>query len=170
MKILGTILCIAILVFAAKAQRTGSEYINYSYRGVVPGTTLPNGVKHLGGGLIGNIDGDPVYGISQVSKGKIKMLWLESSTGKDSGGVTGWRVLDVLSFYSQRAYDHILFAADPSIECTRNGRRVENLVGIGRIIRRQGIYRPSNLWRTDLKTGKFYPASAAGIKCTYSEP
>lgn len=158
------------LVSPGQTKKPGAEYIGYKYKGINPGNTLPNGVKHLGGGLIGDINADPVHGISQVSKGKIKMLWLEVSTGQDSGGVTGWKVKDVLSFYNQRTNDHILIYGDPAIECKRDGKPVEDLVGIGRIVRQLGVYRPSSLWVANLKNLKFEPISATGIKCQYSEP
>ena len=158
------------LVSLGQTKKPGAEYVGYKYEGVNPGKILPNGVKHLGGGMIGDINANPVHGVSQVSKGKIKMLWFEVSTGRDSGGVTGWQVKDVLWFYSQRANDHILIYGDPAIECTRRGKPVENLVGIGRIVRQQNIFRPSSLWVANLKTLKFDPISATDIKCQYSEP
>ena len=172
MKTTLVIVCFLLLSLASLGQtkKPGAEYVGYKYKGVNPGKILPNDVKHLGGGLIGDINADPVHGISQVSKGKIKMLWFEVSTGQDGTGVTGWQVKDVLSFYNQRANDHILIYGDPSIECKRNGKAIENLVGIGKIAAKQGVYRPSSLWVANLKTLKFDPVSATGIKCQYSEP
>ena len=172
MKTTLVIVCFLLLslVSAGQTKKPGAEYVGYNYKGVTPGTTLPNGVKHLGGSLVGEINSDPVHGISQVSKGKMKMLWLEVSTGQDSGGVTGWLVKDVLSFYNQRANDHLLFGADPAIECNRDGKPVEHLVGIGKIDRKQDIFRPSILWTANLKTLKFDPVSTTGFKCQYSEP
>jgi hypothetical protein len=146
-----------------------SPYVNYEYKGVVPDTTLPNGVKHFGGGLIGDINADPVYGISQVQKGKLKMLWLEVSTGKDASGITGWKVIDVLAFPALTKSDYLFFYGDPAIGCTRAGKDIPNLVGVGKIIRRQG-FRPAKLWVADLTTKKFKPLSVSGIKCEYSEP
>ena len=148
----------------------GSRYINYEYAGVTPSATLPNGVKHLGGGMIGDFEADPVYGISQLEKGRLKMLWLEVSTGQNERGVTGWKVLDVLSFPSPRATDHIFFYGDPAIDCRRNGAEIPNLVGVGRIMRRQETFKPSKLWAADLIARKFKPVSLAGVKCIYSVP
>jgi hypothetical protein len=131
---------------------------------------LPNGVRHLGGGLIGDIDADPVYGISQLQESKTKMLWLEASTGRDAKGVTGWKVLDVLFFGPRSKSDYVFFTGDPAINCTRRGKQIENLVGIGRIVRRQAVFLPSNLWVANLTTKKFELLSTAGVKCVYSEP
>jgi hypothetical protein len=127
-------------------------------------------VKHFGGGLIGKIDADPVHGISQVEKGRTKMLWLEVSTGQDAGGVSGWRVKDVLVFPALTRSDYIFFAGDPAILCRQRGTEIVNLVGVGRIARREAIFRPSRLWVANLRTEKFEPMSLAGVKCEYSEP
>jgi hypothetical protein len=162
------VLFLPTLVFAQTDYR--SKYVNYKYKGVVPSTSLPNGVKHFGGGLIGDIDADPVYGISQVETGRTKMLWFEVSTGKDARGVTGWNVIDVLAFPALLKSDYLFFYGDPAIGCTRSGSDIPNLVGVGRIIRRQGIFQPSKLWVANLETKKFEPLSLSGIKCEYSEP
>ena len=152
------------------AQRAKPTYVGYKYKGVVPSTRLPNGVKHLGGGLLGDFDAETVYGISQVERGQTKMLWLESSTGKDSTGITGWKVLDVLSFPGLTKADHMFFYGDPAILCTRQGNEIPNLVGVGRIARKQGVFKPAKLWVANLTAGKFKPLALTGIKCIYSEP
>lgn len=154
----------------ARPANERATYVDYKYEGVIPETILPNGVKHFGGGLIGDIDADPVYGISNVVKGKTKMLWLEVSTGQDETGVTGWRVLDVLAFRAMTKTDYLFFANDPSIYCRRNGRDIPELVGIGKIARRQGIFRPTKLWVANIKTKRFESIPIAGVKCEYSEP
>ena len=167
------LIAIAVLflpTFAFAQTNHRAKYINYKYKGVVPSTTLPNGVKHFGGGLIGDIDADPVYGIAQVEKGKTKMLWLEQSTGKDASGVTGWKVIDVLAFPALLKSDYLFFYGDPAIGCTRSGNDIPNVVGVGKIFRKQGVFRPSKLWVADLATKKFKPLSISGIKCGYSEP
>lgn len=159
------------LTFNATALSQGfSGYVGYEYEGVRPGTTLPNGVKLLGGGLIGDVEADPVYGISEVQKGKIKMLWLEVSTGKNSTGVTGWKVLDVLGFSTLARTRYVFFTGDPAIGCRRGGNDIPNLVGEGRIVRARGVFVPSNLWVANLKRKKFERISLAGVKCEYSEP
>jgi hypothetical protein len=172
MKLIRLFLIAALLILPAVVlgQPKRSAYINYEYKGVLPSATLPNGVKHFGGGLIGEIAADPVHGISQVAKGRTKMLWLEVSTGKNASGVTGWRVKDVLAFPALTKSDYLFFAGDPAILCSRKGSAVVNLVGVGRINRRQGSFQPSKLWVANLRTEKFEPMSLTGVKCEYSEP
>lgn len=124
------VIALLVLPILAVGQAKKSPYIGYEYKGVVPSATLPNGVKHFGGGLIGKIDADPVHGISQVEKGRTKMLWLEVSTGQDAGGVSGWRVKDVLVFPALTRSDYIFFAGDPAILCRQRGTEIVNLVGV----------------------------------------
>lgn len=159
-----------VLPAALFAQAKASKYIGYKYVGVTPESTLPNGVKHLGGGLVGNVDADPVYGISQVQLRTTKMLWLEVSTGRDTSGVTGWEVKDVLSFSTLKKSDYLYFPYDPGIECKRAGKPIEELIGVGQIFPRTGIFKPTKLWMANLKTEKFEPVKVAGMICTYSEP
>ena len=156
-----------LLLFSVAAH---GQYVGYEYKGVVPDSTLPNGVKHLGGALISDIDKDPVYGIAQVAKGRSRMLWLEVSTGQNEKGVTGWRVLDVLSFPSLRSTQHLLFASDPAVECVRSGKPIEGLVAIGTIQSRKGFFKPERVWFANIEKKKFIPASTLGLRCTYSEP
>lgn len=172
MKLRAISLVVAIAVFAtvSAAQTTGSRYIGYEYKGVTPESVLPNGVKHLGGGLIGDFEAEVVYGISQVRIGKTHMLWLEASTGKDASGITGWKVLDVLSFSTLAKARYIFLTGDPAIGCSRFGKEIPNLVGAGQILRRQSIFKPTNLWVANLTSKKFEPTSTRGVKCQYSEP
>ena len=157
-------------MFVSAQADGGTKYVGYTYKGVVPEATLPNGVKHLGGALIGDIDTDPVYGISQVEIGKTKMLWLEISTGQNASGVTGWKVLDVLSFSSLSSRDHLFFYGAPAIDCRRNGGEIENLVGFGRIDRKRSKFNPTKLWIANLKTKRFETISTLKVTCLYSEP
>lgn len=170
MKFYVSIFVVLILFPATLFSQSRSPYVGYKYEGVRPSNTLPNGVKHFGGSLVGDIDADPVYGISQVQKAKTKMLWFEESTGQDAKGVTGWRVLDVLTFSSLARTRYIFFVGDPTILCQRAGKDLENLVGEGRVFRSRGVFVPSNLWIPNLETKKFQKISTTGVKCTYSEP
>ena len=167
-----TILCVIALIFIPTlcAAQTSSKYIGYKYKGVTPESTLPNGVKHFGGSLIGNIDADPVYGISSVALRTNKMLWLEVSTGRDASGVTGWQVKDVLSFPSLTKAQYLFFAGDPAIECKRGADPIDNLVGVGQIFPKLGLFKPTKLWTANISTEKFEIVKVAGVLCTYSEP
>ena len=98
------------------------------------------------------------------------MLWLEVSTNQDATGVTGWKVLDVLTFSMLGRTRYVLSVGDPAIGCRRGGKDLENLVGEGRIVRARNVFIPSNLWTVNLKTKKFDRISITGVRCIYSEP
>ena len=166
--LIAALLILPAFVLSQTAER--DKHIGYEYVGVNPGKLLPNGFKHLGGGLIGDYNADPVYGISQLEKGKTKMLWLEVSTGQNSTGVTGWLVKDALVFPRFPATDYLFLIGDPAIICQRFGKEIPNLVGVGKIVRQAGVFKPSKLWIADLKTENFKPESITGVKCVYSEP
>ena len=164
------VIFVALLFAAPAAAQTAASYIGFEYEGVTPDTIMPNGVRHLGGGLISDFDLDPVYGISQVSKGKTQMLWLEASTGRNEKGITGWRVLDVVSVPALAGAQHFMFGPDPAVECFRNGKAVPHLVALGRIDRRRAVFTVQRAWFADIAKKKFTPASTRGLRCTYSEP
>jgi hypothetical protein len=169
--LIGHLLIWPVNAFCQRASLNRSPYIGFKYKSVRPGVTLPNGVKHFGGGLIGDIKSDPIFGISEVGKGKTKMLWLEISTGQDASGISGWHVKDVLSFPTLAKTDYVVFALDPSIECTRNGVPIlDSLVAVGRIYRTKGIFKPTKAWVANFETAKFEEIPAASLKCNYSEP
>ena len=170
LRIIGMIAVLFLPALASAQQADGAKYIGYEYKNVNPGKTLANGVKSMGGGLIGDVRADPAYEIAEVEKGKVKMLWLNVSTGLDSTGVTGWKVLDVLSFPTLLKSDYLLVYGDPGIQCVRGGKDIPNLVGVGRILRKQRIFKPSKLWIANIETKKFELTPIRGVKCEYSEP
>ena len=160
-----------ICIFLLSAAAAPAQYVGYEYKGVTPDSVLPNGVKHLGGSLISDINADPVYGISQVSRGRTRMLWLEVSTGQNEKGVTGWRVLDVISFPRLAAAQHMHISPfDAAVECVRDGLPVIRLVSLGTLNSRKATFTPQRAWIADIAKKKFTPASIRGLRCTYSEP
>ena len=81
----------ALLVFltiplAVSAQN--NKYVGYEYTGVVVNQSLPNGVKDLGGNLIGDFD----YAVSHMKKGKTDMIWLTRIKNRNEEGVPNWKV------------------------------------------------------------------------------
>lgn len=158
--------------FSADAQTAKvSQYVGYRYEAPEILGKLQNGFTHRGGGLIGDVNADPVLGVSTLEKGRTLMFWLELSTARDEkGGVTAWEVKDVLEFPNVATADRVLEFSDPSFECTR-GRKVEaELIGIGRFDRRRGIFTPRKLWRPNARTAKFEPVPVQNVRCIYSEP
>jgi len=153
------------------SQAEASRYIGYRYTFDISSKALPNGVKIVGTWDIGDPDSSPAYGIATVEKGKTTMLWL-TVTAEDSTGLTGWNVLDVLSFpVTTHKRDVIFFYPGGSASgCTRSGKVIPNVAGVGRIVGKQAVFRPSKVWVPDLATKKFKSIPFSGIKCEYSKP
>lgn len=162
----------AVLAYSADAQTPkASEYIGYRYEAPEILGKLENGFTHRGGGLIGDINADPVLGVSTLEKGRTLMFWLEISTARDEkGGVTAWEVKDVLEFRNVAETDRVLELFDPGFECKRAGRIVSDLIGIGKFDRRRGILTPRSLWRPNPKSARFERVSMANVRCQYFEP
>jgi hypothetical protein len=142
-----------------------SPYIGYERQGASVESVLPNGVKYLGGGLIGDINAKRLVGISEMMQGNSRMVWLERSNRRTHGART-WKVLDVLRI-DLRTSDEEFFPINP---CTRNGREIPNLVAIGRHHKGDRYITLSSLWVADLERGSFREVSTRGVKCEYPEP
>ena len=163
---------LALLASAFTQSPEGSKYIGYKYEVPEIDEKLVDGFTYHGGGLIGDIEADPLYGVSILGKGREKMFWLEVSTARGNrGGVTAWEVKDVLQFTNLRAGDFVMEFAEPAFEC-RKGKTVisGDLIGIGTFNRKRGIFTPRKLWRPNAKTAKFEPFAITNVRCIYFEP
>lgn len=159
-------LCLALLGFAVYAQISG-----YEYDGVLPGTNLPGGFRHLGGALLTDAAQDPVYGVSQVVRGKQMSFWLEVSVKRDENGIARWRVLDAVTFPAPAAGQIAVLPLDPLVECQlRKSKPLENLVAVGRVNQRRGRFFAERAWIADAAAGRFRPVRAGDLQCIFSEP
>ncbi len=162
-------LFLATLLLPAAVFCQASEYVGYRYKSVIPETVLPNGVKNLGGGLVGDFYAKPVWGVAEVSKGKVRMLWLEKATAEDERGVTEWEISDVLSFPNIPTDQELLIASGPG-ECKENGKTTNDLVVHVQFLKKQRAYKTLKAWRADVKAGRFVALDAKNVKCRYDEP
>ncbi len=165
------LLLLILSVSLVGAQTSGAKYIGLRYVDPGVGKMLPNGFEHQGGGLIGDINADQVYGVSMLTKGKAKMFWLQISTDRsEDGGVNAWEVKDVLEFSGLRSTDYVMEFGNPGFECSKNKTILESLIGIGVLNTSRGVFTPRKLWRPNSKTAKFESVSTRNIRCIYSEP
>jgi len=162
---LKVILTIAFLVFPvfANPQKT-KKYIGYKHKGVVVNKTLPNGVKHLGGGLLSN----DKYGVSRYEKDGKLMLWLEKVTSRNSEGVPNWIVKDVLSIGTLKKSEELLFSY--SSTCTQNDKVNLELIVKAELLPNKKGYKVLQAWKANVKNEKFETAQIKGIKCEYAAP
>jgi hypothetical protein len=154
-----------VSVFAVSAQFSG-----FRYESVTPGTKLPGGIIYLGGALLTDTEKDPVYGVSQVRRGKTMSFWLEISVKRDENGISMWRVLDSVSFPVPAQGRFAVLPSDPAVECRLKGKSVENLVAVGRADQRKGRFLPERAWLADSAKGRFESLRPADMRCIFSEP
>jgi hypothetical protein len=154
---------ISAMVIAAQTQ----SYVGYRYKPVLAERTLPNGVKSLGGGIVSDLNKKPLWGISEMSKGGTRMLWLERAASEDARGVNEWEVMDVISVPNFPTGIEFIFGTG---SCRENGKENEALVVQAAFNARRLTYRTIKAWHADIGSGRFLPIDAAAVKCEYDAP
>ena len=126
------------------------------------GDELPLGFKYVGGAMLSDPYRDPKqYGVTEVSLGKNRAVWLERLTHHDEAGHAHWEILDVL-FLPQLAKGQILFYST----CTLASRPEVEVVAITDAPPRGRYFgRVRNAWRANRKTEKFEELPLTDIKC-----
>jgi hypothetical protein len=83
----------------ASSARTSAKVGRSEYVGLRIAESLPAGLKSGNHFLVASKSGVDIpldFGIREVSKGKIRMLWLERVAERNAKSVLRWEVLDVL--------------------------------------------------------------------------
>jgi hypothetical protein len=132
------------------------------YIGLRHGDQIPAGHKWIGGALLSDPYRDKTqYGVDQVSRGTVNMLWLQLLTHHDSAGHAYWEIKDVL-FLPIIQKNQLLFYTD----CLLANKPDPELVVIADTVRRGGYYtRVRHAWRANRQTEKFEQIPVTGIKC-----
>lgn len=135
-----------------------SPYLGLRYAG----NKLPRGHKWIGGSLLTNPYSDEKqYGVTEVSKGRVKMMWLDRLTHHDEAGNAHWEIKDVL-FLPPMRNNQLLFYVD----CSLANKPDSELVVITDSVLRGGYYgRVHYAWRANRQTEKFQKIPVTGIKC-----
>ncbi len=157
-------LLLLFITLPTAAVSQAKKYIGYEHKGVIYSTTLPNGAKDLGGGLLS----DENYGVSRFSKDGKFMLWLEKITARDPKGIPSWKVKDVLIFSKPKSNQEFLFSH--SSGCRQNGRENLDLIMQAEFLPKTKTYKIVNAWRADVKKERFEKVSSKGIICRYDAP
>ena len=133
-------------------------YIGVRYAG----NKLPRGYKWVGGALLTDpYSKEKQYGVTEVSKGGVKMMWLDLLTHHDAAGNAHWEIKDVLFLPSMRR-NQLLFY----VNCLRFDKPDPELIVITAAVVRGGYYgRPRHAWRANRQSEKFQQIPLAGIKC-----
>lgn len=140
------------------AANDKNPYIGLRYAG----NKLPRGHKWIGGALLTNPYSDEKqYGVTEVSKGRVKMMWLDRLTHHEAAGNAHWEIKDVLFLPAMRK-NQLLFY----VNCFLASKPDSELVVITDSAPRGGYYgRVHNAWRANRRTEKFEQIPVAGIKC-----
>ena len=159
MKTIALTAVIFFVLLPAFAVTKKPKYIGYKHKGAIVGATLPNGVKVHGGGLLS----DENYGVSQFSKDKKDMLWLEKITVREKNGVPDWEVKDVLTFKKLKKNQEFLMSF--SSPCTVNGKQNLDLIVKAQLLPDKKNYKVLEAWTANTKKGKFEDFSKKAVKC-----
>ena len=126
------------------------------------GNKLPTGHKWIGGALLTDpYSNEKQYGVTEVSKGNVKMMWFDRLTHHDAAGNAHWEIRDVL-FLPPIRKNQLLFY----VNCYLANKPDSELVVITDPVVRAGYYgRVRHAWRANRQTEKFQQIPVAGIKC-----
>jgi hypothetical protein len=141
-----------------KSPKDKSTYIGLRYAG----NKLPRGHKWFGGALITDpYSNEKQYGVTEVSKGRVKMMWLDRLTHHDAAGNAHWQIKDVL-FLPPTRKNQLLFY----VNCSLANKPDSELIVITDSVVRGGYYaRVHHAWRANRQTEKFQQIPVTGIKC-----
>ncbi|MCM3900477.1 MAG: hypothetical protein ND866_02110 [Pyrinomonadaceae bacterium] len=161
-------LLLLILLFSpsSQGQQTSAGLITSDkspYIGVrYAGNKLPRGHKWIGGALLTNPYSDEKqFGVTEVSKGAVKMMWLDRLTHHDAAGNAHWEIKDVL-FLPPIRKNQLLFY----VNCFLANKPDSELVVITDAVVRGGYYgRVRHAWRANRRTEEFEQIPVTGIKC-----
>lgn len=148
-----------------RPQNEGFKYVGLKYSG--SNDVLIDGFREIGGGLITNVDANPLYSISHLKNDFKQMLLLNIGLGSDETNIPRWQVKDVLLFQSLKKNQSLLFGP---FNCQRRKKYDEKLVVLAEFIQRQKIYKIHQAWRVNTKTESFQKIPITGITCFYEEP
>jgi hypothetical protein len=132
------------------------------YIGLRHGSSLPDNLKDIGGALVSEVGDSKEYGIGEIHKGKVKMLWFERLTHRDDAGVPFWEVEDILVLPPVRKNQIVVYST-----CFLSNKPDREVVAIADYQPDVEFFtRVRRAWRANRKTAKFEEISFKGIKCT----
>lgn len=135
-----------------------SPYIGLRYAG----NKLPRGHKWIGGSLLTDpYSNEKQYGVTEVSKGRVRMMWLDRLTHHDAAGNAHWEIKDVLFLPAMRKSQLLFY-----VNCSLRDKPDSELVVITDAVVRAGYYaRVRHAWRANRQAEKFQQIPVSGIKC-----
>ena len=159
-------LLLAFVVLAPSrpaAQQSASAAEASRYVGLRhDGRALPAGLKSVGGSLVSHPYEDAEqYGLAEIHRGRVKMLWFDYMTHRDSAGKPYWEVRDVLVLPRIPRGQLLCYA-----NCYSGKKPDGEIVAFAEYTDTEFLTRVRRAWRASRKTGKFEVIPVKGIKCT----
>ena len=159
---------VAVLLPGAFAQRAPSRKAQDNpavdsgkYVGLRHGPSLPRGLKGTGGGLISDASDAVEYAVSEVQKGRVKMLWFDRLTHRDDSGKAHWEVKDVLVLPAIPRKQVLVYAL-----CFSGQNRDKEIIAVADYQPgEEYLTRVRRAWRANRKTEKFEEILTEGIRC-----
>ncbi len=157
---------ITIASFGQAQRRTASTKVTPDksvYLGLrYAGNKLPPGHKWISGSLLSDPYRDEKqYGVAEVVKGKVRMMWFDLLTHHDAEGHAHWIIKDVLFLPPMRRNQSLIH-----VDCLLANKPDPELIVIADNVLRGGYYASvRHAWRANRKTEKFEPIPVKGIKC-----
>ena len=146
----------------APGKRDTSAVERTKYVGLRHGASLPNDLKNVGGALVSGLNEAKEYGISEVRRRSIRMLWFEYMTHRDQAGAPYWKVKDVLVLPSIPRKQVLVYAL-----CFSGQKPDSEIVAIADYKRDAEFFtRVRRAWRANRSIERFEEISPRGIKCT----
>ena len=147
---------LALAPVAAQRSTDTAKYI-----GVRHGPTLPREVKLIGGGLVSAVGDEKEYAMSEVHRGRTKMIWFDRLTHRDEKGVAYWEVKDVLVLPTIPKRQALVYAL-----CLLNNKPDGEIAAIvDNQPHVQYFTRVRKAWRANRTTEKFEVIPVKGVKC-----
>jgi len=145
------------------STQTSAEDTRSKYVGLLIADSLPDGLKLRNHFLIGSKQGVDIpldFGIREVAKGSVKMLWFERVAERDGQRVSQWEILDVLVLPQIRksqvlanSYCFIGKEYEPDVFAIFENQDKEYLT------------RARRAWRANRLSGKFEEIPLRGVRC-----
>lgn len=151
-----TLALAALVLCAGAAPKQVLEprrYIGLKYHA----RAMPPGLKHLGGWTLGE-----AHAVSEISRGELRMLWLERLIARDKKGRPSFEVLDVLVLPA--------IASDESLShyCARPGE--EDGEGVVAIVKdapakKERVTDLRHAWFLDARRSRIEAIPLEGLSC-----
>ena len=112
---------------------------------------------------------DPEYGITQLSKGLRRMLWLKKFVSRNLNGNSIWEVIDVLDVPEVGKEEELIISKGGD-SCYLNGKPDAKIVAIfkvepGKRYALEYYTKARKAWRVNLKTHKFEEILPRNVSC-----